>query len=138
MFYGVLDTVSATLAYTNAGHNPPFFYKYKSERELLEAGGIVLGILRNMDYSKSEVQLNNNDVVIFYSDGVTEAQNINEELFGEDRLHQTVLEYLRANADSINAQSLLNSIYDAVQRFSSDVSFADDLTIVVLVCTKED
>jgi sigma-B regulation protein RsbU (phosphoserine phosphatase) len=138
MFYGVLDRKTGTLTYTNAGHNPPFVYRHDdTEPEALEAGGIVLGIIKNASYSEGKTQLAKGDVIVFYSDGVTEAQDAKGEMFGEQRLHDTVQKYIRENANSINAQFLLNWIYDVVQKFTSDVPLADDLTIVVLISTEE-
>ena len=75
-------------------------------------------------------------MIVFYSDGVTEAQNIKGELFGEQRLHDTIRKYIKI-AGSLNAQSLLDHIYNVVLDFSSDVPLTDDLTIVVLVSTME-
>jgi len=138
MFYGVLDVTSGIFTYSNAGHNPPFLYKINENHELLEVGGIVLGIMKNMGYSESKVQLNKNDVIVFYSDGVTEAHNINGELFGDDRLNEIVLNYLRNCDRPINAQLLLDTIFGSIQKFSLGVNFSDDLTIAVLVCNREE
>jgi len=136
MFYSVLDK-TGTLIYTNAGHNPPFVYRRdNTEPEALDTGGLVLGIVVNAGYSEGRVQLTKGDIVIFYSDGVTEAQNAKGEMFGEQRIHDTIWQYIR-KSDSINAQSLLDRIYNVVRDFSSDVPLTDDLTIVVLVSTKE-
>jgi phosphoserine phosphatase RsbU/P len=136
MFYGVLDK-DGTLTYTNAGHNPPFVYRHgNTEPEALEAGGIVLGIIANIVYSEGKIQLNKGDVIVFYSDGVTEAQNAKGEMLGEQRLHDTIGKYIK-NTSSINSQSLLDHIYSVVLDFSSDVPLTDDLTIVVLVSTRD-
>lgn len=138
MFCGVLDINSGVFTYTNAGHNPPFLYRYNGENERLEAGGIVLGVMKNMTYLENEVKLGKNDFIVFYSDGLTEASNPEGEMFGEDRLHQSVLGYLQNCKDSIDAKSLVDKIYNDVQAFSSGVSLADDLTLVVLVCNREE
>lgn len=138
MFCGVLNIDTGIFTYTNAGHNPPFFYKHNGEHERLESGGIVLGIMKNMEYSEDQVKLNKNDFIVFYSDGLTEAYNSEGEMFGEDGLHNVIQNYLQDHNDNIDAQSLLDKIYNSIQDFSAGVSLADDLTIVVLVCKRED
>jgi len=134
MVYGILDKKTGIFTYSNAGHNHPLVYRHNNSKpESLEIGGIVLGVMKNAVYSQEKIQLNKGDIVIFYSDGVTEAQNINGEMFGETRLHNTILEYINDNQNLIKAQSLLDHIYNAVCDFSSGVPLNDDLTMVILV-----
>ncbi len=136
MFCGILDTNTGLLKYTNAGHNHPFVYRAGTKKpQALHDGGIVLGMIKNTEYSEGSVQLTSGDILVLYSDGVTEARNADGELFGVERLHRTVRRYMRENPDSFNAQRLLDQIYTSVQNFSSHVSLADDLTIVVLIST---
>jgi ligand-binding sensor protein/putative methionine-R-sulfoxide reductase with GAF domain len=134
MVYGILDKKTGTFTYSNAGHNHPLVYRHGNpEPEALETGGIVLGVLKNANYSEEKVQLNKGDTIVFYSDGVTEAKRENGEMFGEKRLHDTIWEYINNNQNTIKAQSLLDRIYNILRSFSSDVPLNDDLTIVVLV-----
>ena len=133
MFYGVLNTNTGFLTYTNAGHNHPFIYRATSDKpKALDAGGMVLGAVGDTEYSEGRAKLAGGDILILYSDGVTEARNEDDELFGEERLHEIVYDYMEKNSGSISAQKLLSQIYDAVREFASGMLLTDDLTIVVL------
>ena len=136
MFCGILDTKTGLLTYTNAGHNHPFIYRIGEDKkpQALDVGGMVLGMMKDVEYSKGSAQLTKGDFLVLYSDGVTEARNEDGELFGEERLHETVYKYMEDNPDSPSAQQLLDTIHSAVRDFSSGLSFADDLTLVVLRC----
>jgi sigma-B regulation protein RsbU (phosphoserine phosphatase) len=134
MFYGILNPKTRFFTYTNAGHNYPFVYRARTGKtQALEAGGMVLGLMKDSEYSERKVRLSSGDVLVFYSDGLTEARNTDGELFGVERLHETVHEYLEKNSGKTSAQDLLNWIYEAVSDFSSGIPLADDLTIVVLI-----
>jgi sigma-B regulation protein RsbU (phosphoserine phosphatase) len=137
MFYGILDTKTDVLTYTNAGHNYPFVYQASRGGALcppqaLDAGGTVLGMIKDSEYSEGSVRLATGDILVLYSDGVTEARNEDGDLFGVERLHEIVHTYIKENANSLSAQQLLDQIYAAVRDFSSSISLTDDLTIVVL------
>lgn len=132
MFCAILDTKANIITYTNAGHNPPFVYRAKGKPQALDVGGMVLGMIRNTDYSEGNIQLKSGDVLVLYSDGVTEARNTDGELFDVKRLHEVVEKYIAKNPDSPNAQQLLDHIYTSVRDFSDSMPLTDDLTIVVL------
>ena len=137
MFCGALDTETGVFTYTNAGHNYPFVYRGGSRTpQALDVGGTVLGLIRDAEYSESSVQLTGGDILVLYSDGVTEARNKSGHLFGEDGLHVTVHRYMEENQDSLSAQQLLDHIYSTVRDFSSSMSLTDDLTLVVLRSAK--
>jgi serine phosphatase RsbU (regulator of sigma subunit)/ligand-binding sensor protein len=133
MFCGILDTKTDVITYTNAGHNYPFVYRPGSgEPQALAAGGMVLGMIKDTEYSEASVQLASGDALVLYSDGVTEARNEDGDLFGVERLHKIVHTYMEEDPDSFTARQLLDQIHSAVREFSSSISFTDDLTIVVL------
>lgn len=133
MLFGVLHIDTGNFNYTNAGHNPPYIYRANStEPQSLEIGGTVLGIIKDANYSEGNFQLLSGDVLVLYSDGVTETHNEKGELFGIERLHKIVYEYMANNKSGIKARELLNRIYESVHDFSSVVSFNDDFTIVVI------
>ena len=92
-------------------------------------------MIKNAEYSEGCVQLTGGDILVLYSDGLTEAHNEYGELFGVKRLHETVYQYMEDNFDSPSAQRLLDSIHSTVRDFSSSTPLTDDLTIVVLRCT---
>jgi serine phosphatase RsbU (regulator of sigma subunit)/putative methionine-R-sulfoxide reductase with GAF domain/ligand-binding sensor protein len=132
MFYSILDVKNSLLTYTNAGHNYPFIYRPEVKSpKILNIGGMVLGMMENSVYSEDSVKLEIGDVIVLYSDGLTEARNKRGELFGEDRLHKIVYNYIEENSNSPNTKNLLDKIYREVLDFSASESLADDLTVVV-------
>lgn len=126
MFYGILDTDVATLTYTNAGHNPPILFQ-KDETSFLEEGGVPLGILEDADYAEEKIQLTPGDVLLFYTDGVTEALNGEKEIFGVGRLIRTVQQNL-----ALDAQGLIDVVYEKVLEFAAGEAQNDDLTLIAL------
>jgi sigma-B regulation protein RsbU (phosphoserine phosphatase) len=87
LFYGVYDPAAGTLVYLNAGHNPPFLLRAAGgEPERLEATGMLLGLFPDASYRKGEARLAPGDLLVVFSDGVSEAFNEEGEEFGEDRL----------------------------------------------------
>jgi sigma-B regulation protein RsbU (phosphoserine phosphatase) len=136
MFCAILDAKTGALTYTNAGHNHPFIYRVgRKKPKALDVGGMVLGMIKDTTYSEGSVKLKKGDILVLYSDGVTEARNLNGDMFDVERLHGVVRKYMAANSDSFNAKQLLDQIYNAVRKFSASASLADDLTIVVLIST---
>ncbi len=126
MFYSILDTGAITLTYTNAGHNPPMLFR-KDETRFLEEGGVPLGILEDADYTEEQVQLASGDVLLFYTDGVTEAINDENEIFGVGRLIRIARQNL-----ALDAQGLIDVIYNKVLEYVAGGEQSDDLTLIVL------
>ncbi len=123
---GIVDLVSGELRFTNAGHNAPIIVR-DGKVEYLEAKhGVVLGALENSYYTENIIQLNNGDRIILYTDGVTEAHNKNNELYGENRL----LEFTKNN---INEEPLeyISKLRGEVQLFSEGYEQFDDITMLV-------
>jgi phosphoserine phosphatase RsbU/P len=127
-FYGMLLIAERRLVYVNAGHNPPILVRADSSVACLEAGGPVLGIFSDAGYDQGEVRLEPGDIVLIYTDGVTEAQNSAEQEFGEERLVTIVKECREDTAAQIQA-----TILERVERFCGG-NFHDDVTTVVLKC----
>jgi serine phosphatase RsbU (regulator of sigma subunit)/ligand-binding sensor protein len=126
MFYSLLDAKSATLTYSNAGHNPPVIFR-GDQIIFLEEGGIPLGIVPGSLYDEGKAQLASGDVLLFYTDGVTEAMNQEKDIFGVGQLINVVQQNL-----AMDAQSLIDVIYDEVIKFSAGEPQSDDLTLIVL------
>jgi sigma-B regulation protein RsbU (phosphoserine phosphatase) len=124
LFYGVFDCCSRELVYVNCGHNPPLFFHSEGSVERLEATGTVIGLFENWECSSRTVQLAPEDLLIVFSDGVTEATRQEEE-FGEERL----IEEVRAQ-DGVPADGIVNAIFRRVLEFSEGAQ-ADDLTVLV-------
>jgi sigma-B regulation protein RsbU (phosphoserine phosphatase) len=127
-FYAVLDTESGHLTYTNAGHNPPLWFRYgKGQIQELRAQGIVLGIFKEVELEDLEVSVAPGDYLVFYTDGVTEAMNASHDLFGQDRLEAAM------NASKgASAKEVLDAIVRAIQGFTGDIPQSDDLTLFVV------
>src|SRR5262249_39047218 len=128
VFYGILDPARATLTYCNAGHNPPYLFHDDAEPLPLRNTGIPLGIERDAAWRVETVALEPGDRLILYTDGITEAQNGNGELFEVERLLHTV-----ENCGERTAEAVQAAILAAVERFVGDAPQFDDLTLLGVV-----
>lgn len=125
-FYGVVDTKEKTLVYVNAGHNPPILFHHDGSFQQLEKGGLLLGMLPNVPYEQEEVKLQAGDVLILYTDGVTEALNEQDEEYGVTRLIEEVGRNL-----SLSSEQLVSKIVESVKTFAQSPLQSDDITILV-------
>jgi sigma-B regulation protein RsbU (phosphoserine phosphatase) len=124
-FFSVLDPNTGELVYSNAGHNPPLLVRSNGNVERLETGGMLLGIFNNATYNEGRCRLDPSDILLIFSDGVTEATNPAGDEFDEPRL----IEVLRANREA-PAAGVLQAVKTAVTGWLSGGHFADDLTMV--------
>ncbi|MBD3334102.1 MAG: SpoIIE family protein phosphatase [Candidatus Eisenbacteria bacterium] len=124
--YGVLDAASHRLTFSNAGHNPALWLRFDGAVEWLWEGGTVLGAFPDVSYGESAISLNPGDLVVFYTDGITEATDSRGEEFGPDRL-VAVLRRERERAP----REICRAIISAVRLHETGIQ-ADDLTVVVL------
>ncbi|QNI31315.1 PP2C family protein-serine/threonine phosphatase [Alloacidobacterium dinghuense] len=129
MFYARLNRVTRTLQYANAGHNPPVLLRASScESQFLdEAGGPILGILPNAQYSDTSLTLAQGDILTLFTDGVTEQENEQGEEFSVDRLEDVICRDGGGSAAQVVAH-----VSEAVAVFAGETEQADDLTLVVL------
>jgi phosphoserine phosphatase RsbU/P len=125
--YAVYDEDSKTLTLCNAGHNYPLIKRAKGECEIIKKGNPIIGVDEKIAYNSFEIELDRNDMVFFYTDGITEALNINTEEYGEDRL----INFIRTNKDS-DVQQIKNRVYDDILAFTTGTSQYDDITFIVL------
>jgi phosphoserine phosphatase RsbU/P len=125
-FMTVLDPQTGELVYTNAGHNPPLLVRASGEFETLGGGGMILGILPMATYSESRAEINVGDVLVLFSDGITEAPNPQGEEFGEERLASLV-----ASVRNTPAVDIIEEIHKAVTKFTEGAPAADDITVVI-------
>ena len=132
VFCGVLDPASGTLTYANAGHNPPYWFSTRNGgkvRELNNTGPpLGLRMFPDMIWERRQVQLEPGDVLVLYSDGVTEAQDVSQEFFEEERLIEAAQASLGRSASEIQ-----DAILTKVHQFMGDAPQADDITLFVLV-----
>jgi sigma-B regulation protein RsbU (phosphoserine phosphatase) len=128
-FYAHLDGPAQRLHYANAGHNPPIVLHGDGSHERLGGGGGILGVFRDQTFASASIQLHSGDLVILFTDGVTEASDRGEEEFGERRF----LELLRAIRASTPAQ-IQREIINAIARFNRS-NWHDDVTLLILGVT---
>jgi sigma-B regulation protein RsbU (phosphoserine phosphatase) len=130
-FWGILDANARSFTYVSAGHNPPMIFRTDGSIERLDKGGIILGIMRKtFPYEEGTVMLQRGDVLVMFTDGVTEAMNASGEELGEERLLEIGERHGRDSA-----QVLLTKIVDEVRQHSNDVPQSDDITLVVAKIT---
>ncbi|MCA9782721.1 MAG: SpoIIE family protein phosphatase [Candidatus Cloacimonetes bacterium] len=119
------------LRWCNCGHNPPLLVR-RGELIELSQGGMLLGMFPEVDFDTGQIQLEAGDLLLMYTDGLTETQNSAEEEFGEFRLHKLLEGGLPDRADAV-IQLLVNRLKD----FNGGESYGDDLTMVVLRCPRK-
>ena len=125
-FFCVLDPASGLLRFANAGHNSPILVRASGEAQMLEGGGPVLGILSIAPYSEMTAQLEPGDILLVYSDGVTEATNSNYDEFGEERVIEVLRQHRRERAEVI-----VEEVTRSLSEFAAGAPQADDITLVV-------
>jgi serine phosphatase RsbU (regulator of sigma subunit) len=131
-FYGILDRWKATFTYTNAGHNPPVLLRARGQVERLEEGGMLLGFLSDQAYAQAAVALEPGDVLVLFTDGITEAINPEaetreEKYFGEEKF----LDVLKANAGR-SVADIQAAVLSAIAAHTRRAPQSDDITLVVI------
>jgi len=127
LFYADLDPKTGALAFLNAGHNPPLIVHAGGTMEQLAAGGLPLGIMADADFREGNTKLLPGDVLVIYSDGVTEAVSPTGEEFGPTRLYEAVARNMDGSAAGIR-----DRIESALTKFSQGTPAADDITLVIV------
>jgi len=130
LFYAEYDAATRVLRYVNAGHNAPMVFRWENSRcEVfhLDSSGTALGLLESSQFTSEAFQLEEGDVLVMYTDGVTETENPEHELWGQERLEAL----LRACRDRTPAQ-IIGRILDEVTAFARERSQGDDMTLVVV------
>ena len=129
LFYGILDHTSQTFTYVNAGHNPPVVYHpHTNTFTELPATGIAMGVLEDAEFVSQKNPFTPGDVVVMYTDGITEAMNAREEMFGEERLYDVIRQ-----TKATSAEQVLGTILEAVKAFTGDYPQSDDITLMVIL-----
>lgn len=129
VFYGVLNIRTGHFRYANGGHNPPQVIRSAdgTVRRIPPTGGMALGIMEDMDYAEAEVQLTPGDTVFLYTDGVSEAMDIDGNEFTEERLTKTL-----SHTETLSIDRVLQRVRDDVKVFVGEAAQSDDLTCLVL------
>ncbi|MBN1189166.1 MAG: SpoIIE family protein phosphatase [Dehalococcoidales bacterium] len=128
LFYGVLDPERKTLTYVNAGHNPPLVMgKNSGDVIMLATKGVALGLMTDVEFEEKEILLSKGDILVLYTDGVTEAINRKQELFGQERISRLVDENKH-----LSAQEIINLIEKEVFTYSDGQPQFDDITLLLV------
>ncbi len=133
MLHSNFNNKTKILTYSNAGHNPLIVYRAKEDKvELHSVKGVAIGFMQGYNYKQGELKLEKGDIVLYYTDGITEAENPNKELFGFERLEKVIYDNRYNDVDTIK-ENILNEI----NIFRRDYPQVDDLTFVVIKNTGE-
>ncbi len=128
VFFGVLNLSTGELVYTNGGHNPPLIRRACGAVEVLsDIHGPVVAVMPGEEYGQSTLQMEPGDVLLVFTDGVTEAMDTNDKLYGDDRL----FDVLKAVPES-NARSLVDGVNESVAAFAAGAEQADDITMLAV------
>jgi sigma-B regulation protein RsbU (phosphoserine phosphatase) len=128
VFVALLDPACLTMTCINAGHNPPLIVRGETGDKLfMREGGVAMGVLPEMESIPEHVQLRPGDLVIMYTDGVTEAFDARYAAFGEDRLIRIVQE-----CRTLPASVVRERIIAEIRAFTGPISPSDDITLVVI------
>jgi sigma-B regulation protein RsbU (phosphoserine phosphatase) len=128
-FYGELDPANRRLDYVNAGHNAPMVFRSSGAIERLRATGPVIGLVDGGRYEQASTALGPGDMLVVYSDGISEAMNAADEEWGEERLSASV----RLRRDGA-AGALIAHLFESADAFAAGAVQHDDMTLVVVRC----
>lgn len=126
-FYGKLNFENNTFRYVNCGHNPPILLTAERQIIQLEQGGPSLNIIKDINFSSDLVMLDSGDIIIFYTDGVTEIFGKDTKEFGLERLKEVIL-----LSQEFPAIDIIKNIVKATKNFSESKMYRDDFTLIVL------
>lgn len=130
LFALLLDPAGLMADYCNAGHNPALLIRTDGQAEPLTEGGVIMGILPGSEFHVKQVPLRPGDLLLLYTDGLTEAENQNGEMFGNERLEQFL-----AGRRSLSCPELAAALLEEVRKFEDGYPQRDDLTGILIKCT---
>jgi phosphoserine phosphatase RsbU/P len=129
-FWGMLDPQSMRLTYVNAGHNYPYLLHADGTIDRLEKGGMILGVMKSLiPYEQETVALRAGDLLVLFTDGVSEAMSKEAEEFGEERLEAVIRSHALLNAQAVSA-----AIHEHVQVHTKGAPQSDDITMMIVKC----
>lgn len=127
-FYSILNIHTGELVYCNAGHNQPILCRDGQEAQMLPlTGGMALGVVPGCNFGERSIRLTKGDTIFFYTDGVSEAINTNNELFGEQRLL-----HVCEKAKHLSPERIVTAVENALASFVGDAEQSDDVTMMAL------
>jgi sigma-B regulation protein RsbU (phosphoserine phosphatase) len=127
-FWGFVNTATMTLNYVNAGHNYPYLIHADGSIERLERGGMILGVMKTVTpYEEGTVQLRPGDLLLLFTDGVSEAMSRDSVEYGEPRIEEVL-----KNHGEVSAQEIIERLHADIQRHADGTQQSDDITMMVL------
>jgi PAS domain S-box-containing protein len=127
-FFGIIDTKTGEVTYTNAGHNPPYVLSPDGDiKSLAEIHGPMIGVMEGIDYDEAEITLGVDDKLMLYTDGVTEAFNATGEAFGDERLSEKL-----HRSGHLGTKYLVDALVQEVDDFAGNAEQSDDITLFCL------
>jgi sigma-B regulation protein RsbU (phosphoserine phosphatase) len=124
--YGALDPQSGRFTYANAGHNPPMWI-HAGQVDLLSRTGVAMGVVEHAQMTERSIEIAAGDLLMFYTDGITEAFSAEGEVYGEARLQQVLTTFGQEDVSQI-----LDRLDTAVNKFVADYPVSDDITLIAL------
>lgn len=126
-FWGIINDKTKNIKYVNAGHNPPILIR-NNKNQKLERGGLILGVVKTFTpYLFEEIQLESGDVLVLFTDGITEAKNNFDEDFSDERF-----EKLLFDSSSLSPSEIINKVENEISKFTIGEQQSDDITLVVI------
>jgi len=130
LFYSDYDPRTKKLRYSNAAHNPPLLWRNSTQKIIkLDTEGYIIGLQKDAEYKCREIQLENSDMILYYTDGITETSNSSGERFGENNLINT---FSKLCKKTLSSQHTLNEIFKTLDKFTGNKKRLDDDASVVI------
>jgi len=130
-FYAVFNRRTGVLTYANGGHNPPFIYHADKGRcATINADGMLLGVLNEVEFEERRIKINPGDILVLYTDGITEATDRNRKQFGEARLQRII-----KKNHTLSGQQILDEVFRQVYNHSAGMTQRDDITMIIMKVT---
>jgi sigma-B regulation protein RsbU (phosphoserine phosphatase) len=127
MIYGALDPKTGQIKYTNGGHDCPILFRNSQEPFHVESTGLILGIFEDSDYTQETIQLEPGNLLLLFSDGITEAMDSEMEMYGTDRLQNLVQENIKKSVSEI-----ASLILDDIKKHTKGTTQSDDITLMLI------
>ena len=129
LFVGMLDLTTGKMNYCNAGHNPPLILANGEVKEILGEVNIAAGVIPDFEFLEDHLEMNPGDTIFLYTDGLSEAENIDSQEYGEERVLQV------AERTVSKPQTLIEVMTEQVQLFVGEAEQSDDLTMLAIEYT---
>jgi sigma-B regulation protein RsbU (phosphoserine phosphatase) len=130
LFYLQYDIDNRLIRYANAGHPPPLLYRLRQHTCMpLDAEGLIVGVNRQVHFEEKSLPMEPGDIILFYTDGLIEAESDGGDFFGMERVENLLIEHCRDNPDT-----LINAFLERLQQFCRTDSFKDDITLMIFKC----